>query len=292
MKWAAGGVFAVNCGLLTVDLRMPELPEVEVICQGLRPHIEGRQITAIWCGPKKLRLPVPRKAMAAQLPGTTISAINRRAKYLLMDLDNGFRLIIHLGMTGRLGIFAAEAPRELHDHICWSLADGMEMRFNDTRRFGFVRLMAPEDEDPLASLGPEPFWPDYNGDYLKEKAGQRLQPIKNFLMDNQVVVGIGNIYANEILFTVGLLPTTPIGSVSRAQWQQLVLASRAVLEKAIKSGGTTISDYVNASGQSGYFQLELMVYGRDGEPCKQCITPIQKQVIAGRASFYCPRCQR
>ncbi len=271
---------------------MPELPEVEVICQGLRPHVTGRQVTGLWCGEKKLRLPIPQTEMAECMVGAHVGSINRRAKYLLFDLDNGCRLLVHLGMTGRLGIFPQGAPQAIHDHVCWQLDDGMEMRFNDTRRFGFIRLLKVDGPDPFAGLGPEPFSADYSAQYLKDKAGKRVQPIKNFLMDSKVVVGIGNIYANEILFYAGLLPTTPIGSITLAKWQHIVDLSSTVLKKAIASGGTTISDYVNASGKSGYFQLELMVYGRKGERCKMCATAIEKQVIAGRASYFCPRCQR
>ncbi len=271
---------------------MPELPEVEVICQGLRPHVVGRRVDGLWCSDKRLRLLIPRAEIKEDMVGARIEAVERRAKYLLFILDNGCRLLVHLGMTGRLGVFKQGSPQAIHDHVCWALDDGMEMRYNDTRRFGFIRLLPVKGPDPFAQLGPEPFGPEFTGDYLKAKAGKRLQPIKNFLMDGKVVVGIGNIYANEILFYCGLRPTTPIGSVSLDTWERLVEVSRQVLKKAIESGGTTISDYVNASGEKGYFQLELMVYGRQGERCKQCATAIEKQVIAGRATFFCPNCQR
>lgn len=272
---------------------MPELPEVEVICQGLRPHVEGRRIDEITCGPKELRLAIPRLALAAQIRGHRIMGLQRRAKYLLFNMDNGRRLLVHLGMTGRLGIFTAAVPRALHDHLIFRLDDGLEMRYNDTRRFGFVAVQDQpgEGDDPLARLGPEPFSDAFNAAYLKATAGPRLQPIKNFLMDNQVVVGIGNIYASEILFAARLHPTMPIGSLSTRQWQTLVDTSRQVLQRAIASGGTTISDYRNASGQPGYFQLELAVYGREGAPCHHCGRPIAKQTIAGRASYFCPGCQ-
>jgi formamidopyrimidine-DNA glycosylase len=210
-------------------------------------------------------------------------------------MDNGCRLLIHLGMTGRLGIFPAKAPKALHDHLLFRLDDGMEMRYNDTRRFGFVVVQGDVDDDktdPLAKLGPEPFWEDFNAAYLKEIAGKRLQPVKNFLMDSQVVVGIGNIYANEILFAAGIHPTMPIGSLGLTQWRTIVDMSRQILTKAIRSGGTTISDYLNASGQPGYFQLELAVYGRNGEKCRQCQNTIEKQTIAGRATYLCPTCQK
>ncbi len=271
---------------------MPELPEVEVICQGLRPHVEGRVISAILCGKKELRLPIPRHKLAENVVGCVVVRITRRAKYLIFDLDNGCRLVIHLGMTGRLGIFPVKAPETLHDHICFSLDDGMEMRFNDTRRFGFVVVQdGSGGYDPFAKLGPEPFWDEFSAEYLKKKAGKRLQPVKNFLMDSHVVVGIGNIYANEILFYTGLLPTTPIGSISREKYGEIVTTSRTVLARAIKSGGTTISDYVNASGKAGYFQLQLAVYGKDGQGCGHCQAEIVKSVIGGRATFFCPKCQ-
>ncbi|MEN8258492.1 MAG: bifunctional DNA-formamidopyrimidine glycosylase/DNA-(apurinic or apyrimidinic site) lyase [Thermodesulfobacteriota bacterium] len=273
---------------------MPELPEVEVICQGLKPHVEGRLIKEIFCGPKELRLTIPRADLQEKICGARIKNLSRRAKYLLFEMDSGCRLLIHLGMTGRLGIFPAQAPQALHDHLLFSFDDGMEMRYNDTRRFGFVVVqdMVSAQTDPLAKLGPEPFWEDFNAEYLKKRAGKRLQPVKNFLMDSQVVVGIGNIYANEILFAAGIHPTMPIGSLNLAHWQAIVDKSKGVLAQAIKSGGTTISDYLNASGKPGYFQLELAVYGRAGERCKKCPGIIKKQTIAGRATFFCPQCQK
>ncbi|PLX48912.1 MAG: formamidopyrimidine-DNA glycosylase [Desulfobulbaceae bacterium] len=273
---------------------MPELPEVEVICRGLRPHVVGRRIQEVVCGPKELRLAVPRNALQKQIAGATIMKLSRRAKYLLFDMDNGRRLLVHLGMTGRLGIFPAKAVQALHDHLIFRLDDGMEMRYNDTRRFGFVVVQerTGQENAPLAQLGPEPFWPEFSAEYLKKKAAGRLQPIKNFLMDSRVVVGIGNIYASEILFAAGILPTMPIGSLILDQWRTIITISRQVLTRAIEAGGTTISDYVNASGTPGYFQLELAVYGRAGDKCRKCRAIIEKQTIAGRASYFCPRCQK
>ena len=236
---------------------------------------------------------IPREKLAEKVTGCSVITVHRRAKYLLFELDNKCRLVIHLGMTGRLGIFAKDAPEVLHDHLCFQLDDGMEMRFNDTRRFGFVVVQdGTGGYDPFTKLGPEPFWDEFSADYLYKRAGKRLQPIKNFIMDSHVVVGIGNIYANEILFYTGLLPTTPIGSITKKKYAEIVETSRTVLAKAIKSGGTTISDYVNASGKTGYFQLELAVYGKNEEPCPACGTMIEKIVIGGRATFYCPKCQR
>ena len=272
---------------------MPELPEVEVICQGLQPHVEGRTIIAIFCGKKELRVLIPREKLKKKVAGSNVTRIHRRAKYLLFELDNKCCLVIHLGMTGKLGIFHQEAPEALHDHICFRLDNGMEMRFNDTRRFGFVLVQdGTEEYNPFAKLGPEPFKDGFTADYLHQRAGKRLQPVKNFLMDSHVVAGIGNIYANEILFYTGLHPATPIGSISKKQYGEMVKMSRMVLSKAIANGGTTINDYVNASGKAGYFQLQLAVYGRNNELCLHCETLIRKSMIGGRATFFCPQCQR
>ena len=184
---------------------------------------------------------------------------------------------------------------QLHDHLRLQLDSGSEIRFNDIRRFGSVQVFTKDELaaiDPFADLGPEPFWREFSPACLTEKAGRRSQPVKNFLMDNRVVVGIGNIYANEILFAAGINPSKPVNTVNSKQWKRVVAASREVLNKAIACGGTTISDFVNPDGGQGYFQCELAVYGRAGKPCRQCATPIRRTVMAGRATFYCPRCQR
>ncbi|MFP3982517.1 MAG: bifunctional DNA-formamidopyrimidine glycosylase/DNA-(apurinic or apyrimidinic site) lyase [Desulfurivibrionaceae bacterium] len=284
---------------------MPELPEVEVIRRGLIPILRGTRVTAVRTGPKELRLPVPRKDLDRWIRSATITELYRRGKYLLLLNNKEAVMIIHLGMTGKLGIFPAETPTALHDHICFSLDSGQELRYNDVRRFGCLQVLAPgelPEKSALTSLGPEPLptanpeWleprhPAFSGRYLKQKAGKRAQPIKNFLMDNRVVVGIGNIYANEILFLAGILPSTPVGSITSAQWRKTAAVSKEVLEKAIKMGGSTIRDYVDSSGSQGYFQLSLMVYGRAGELCRICGTPVKKEIIAGRATFICPGCQ-
>lgn len=284
---------------------MPELPEVEVIRRGLLPNLQGTKVTAISTGPKELRLPIPRKDLDRWISSATITELYRRGKYLLLLNDKEAITIIHLGMTGKLGIFPAEAPTALHDHIRISLDNGRELRYNDVRRFGCLQVLPPgklPEKSALTSLGPEPLatpnpeWleprhPSFSGRYLQQKAGKRGRPIKNFLMDNRVVVGIGNIYANEILFLAGILPSTPVGSITGAQWRKTAAVSKEVLEKAIKMGGSTIKDYVDSSGNQGYFQLSLMVYGRDGELCRICGHPVKKEIIAGRATFICPGCQ-
>jgi formamidopyrimidine-DNA glycosylase len=224
-----------------------------------------------------------------------VKSVDRRAKYLLVRMNNGAVLVLHLGMTGRLAFFTNGAPRRPHDHIRFFLDNSLELRFNDVRRFGSIQVLAPENgklPQIFAGLGAEPLGPDFSVPYLMRMAGKRTKPIKNFLMDAKVVVGIGNIYANEILFVAGIKPNRPVGTLTRATWERVVKSSREVLEQAIACGGTTISDYVNSSGEVGYFQCELKVYGRTGEACKSCGSEISRVVLSGRASFYCPRCQR
>lgn len=274
---------------------MPELPEVEVIRRGLIPHLVDRTISRVMISNRRLRLPVPRAKLNRWVRGNRVKAVNRRAKYLLIAMSNGALVILHLGMSGRLALAANGTPRAAHDHLRFLLDSGLELRFNDVRRFGSVQVVSPEDEERshiFADLGPEPLGPDFSANYLIKVARGRVRPIKNFVMDGRVVVGIGNIYANEILFAASIRPTRGAGTLGKKAWDQLVRASRQVLERAIACGGTTISDYVNSSGEAGYFQCELKVYGRDGEACPRCSSTIVRQVLAGRATFYCPTCQR
>lgn len=274
---------------------MPELPEVEVIKRGLRKHVTGCKVTGIVASNKKLRLPLPRKGLKSLILGARIETVDRRAKFLLVRMDNGAILIIHLGMTGRLSIFPDTAAKSKHDHLILDLDSHKQLRFHDTRRFGFIQVASPGSDLPgtmLAELGPEPLGKKFTPEYLQALAAGKKRPLKNFLMDSRVVAGIGNIYACEILFQAGLNPRKQINRLTRKDWEKIVASSRAVLRKAIKSGGTTINDFVNASGKSGYFQLELQVYGRQGLPCNSCVTPIAKMTMAGRSTFFCPRCQK
>ena len=273
---------------------MPELPEVEVVKRGLGPLLIGKKVQQIICANRKLRLPIPRAALESLVCGQVVAGVERRAKYLLVNLANGALLVVHLGMTGRLGLFKQGSPRAKHDHIRFLLDDGMEMRFNDTRRFGSVQVFATESrerEEFFAAMGPEPFSEEFSASYLLDKARGRKQPVKNFLMDNRVVVGIGNIYASEILFECRISPLRSALSLKKGDWQRVVQNSCQVLERAILAGGSTISDYVNASGESGYFQLSLKVYGRQGLECVECGGEVEKAVMAGRAAFFCPKCQ-
>jgi formamidopyrimidine-DNA glycosylase len=209
-------------------------------------------------------------------------------------MENCAVMIFHLGMTGRLGLFPKKAPLRRHDHIRIRLDNDMELRFNDSRRFGSIQVVnrGTAMSNLFSSIGPEPFSVDFSAEYLFSKAKNRHQPVKNFLMDSRVVAGIGNIYASEILFCAAIRPTRPACNLTRHQCRKIIACSREILQKAIKAGGTTIADYVNASGQAGYFQLELMVYGRHKGNCRKCEGAVSKIVQAGRASYFCKKCQR
>jgi len=276
---------------------MPELPEVEVVKRGLEPHLTGRIITSTWHNGKKLRVDVPCHEMQRHLPGTTIACLKRRAKFLILELGNDMLLIIHLGMTGKLGLFKPSSPLMVHDHVSWMLDNGMELRFNDVRRFGSISLIQagqrPSLEDTFfKTTGPEPFDDAFNAAYLRRKAAGRSVPVKNFIMTNKIVAGIGNIYANESLFAAGIRPTRPAGKIGLKKWTELIEKIREVLSRAILCGGSTISDFISASGEKGYFQINFCVYGRGDERCPNCTAQIKTIRLGGRASFFCPRCQR
>ena len=273
---------------------MPELPEVEVVCQGLSPMLLGRTITQITFSNQHLRLPVPRAEIVKLIKGQKISGIRRRAKYLVIAMHNGSRLIIHLGMTGKLGIFPAQSSLARHDHLRFRLDNNMDLRFNDTRRFGSIQVLSPtaDEQDFFAALGPEPLGGKLTAKYLQDKAGKRKQPVKIFLMDSHVIAGIGNIYANEIPFAAGIAPQRPVREISLQEWQKIIRQARRVLNSAIAAGGSTIADFIGASGQPGYFQLQLKVYGLARQPCQVCGQEIQKTAMAGRATFWCPKCQK
>ncbi len=273
---------------------MPELPEVEVVCRGLDHHLTGRTMKTVRYSRLHLRLPKPEKQASDLLVGSTIISVARQAKYVVIGLDNGSFLIVHLGMTGRLGLFPAGSPELKHDHGFWLFDNSMELRFNDTRRFGSIQIAtsAKELEALFSRIGPDPFSRSFTAKYLHKKAGQRKVAVKNFLMDNHIVPGIGNIYASETLFAANIHPARAVSTLSFDEWDKVVRKSRRILKKAIESGGTTISDYVNSSGEKGYFQVKLLVYGRNGEPCRKCDQSIQRSVIGGRASFFCPECQK
>lgn len=276
---------------------MPELPEVEVITRGLRPHLMGKTITRIRYNQKPLRHAVELTKLDEELLNQSIVGVDRRAKYLQIHLLSGAILIIHLGMTGNLGIFSEKAPLGKHDHVQFRLEDGSELRYHDTRRFGSIHILDPSEalvrEDTFfKTSGPEPFAREFSADYLYTRAKGKEVTVKQFIMTTQNVVGIGNIYANESLFRAGIRPGKKVRSLTKRQWQLLITTIQQVLTHAIDCGGSTISDFLNASQQQGYFQMNFMVYGKDGRPCPNCGTILKKSTIGGRASYFCTACQK
>lgn len=274
---------------------MPELPEVETIRRGLERVLVGQTIRKIKIRETRFRQPVNAAKLRKLVSGQQVEALHRRSKYLLCELRNRAHLVIHLGMSGRLLYCEKVVPRQKHDHIQFVFNNGYELRFCDPRRFGMVDAVPPgglTDYFHFQNLGPEPLSPQFTAAYIAGRAKKLSRPIKNFLMDGAVVVGVGNIYASESLFRAGIRPQKPSGKLSSSEWEKLVRAVRATLKRAIKKGGTTFNDFHNSDGEMGYFQQELMVYDRAGEPCRVCRHKIHRMVQAGRSSFYCPRCQK
>lgn len=272
---------------------MPELPEVETVRRGLEPYLVDRRITRTEVRERRLRWPVPAD-LAQHLQDRQVRRLDRRGKYIVVTLDSGDRLILHLGMTGRVLVVDADTPLRKHDHVDLYLDSGRLVRFHDPRRFGAV-LLWPADQAEhvlLRDMGPEPFSDPFGGDYLFRLSRGRSAPVKSFVMDGRVVVGAGNIYATEALFRAGIRPSRAAGRLTRAQCTLLADKIREVLGEAVALGGTTLRDFAGANGESGYFQQELFVYGRDGAPCRSCGSAIKRLVIGQRSSFYCPRCQR
>jgi len=271
---------------------VPELPEVETTRRGIRRALRGRRVTGMVLREPRLRWPVD-VSLVASLPGQQVRDVHRRAKYLLIELERG-TLIAHLGMSGSLRVLKASAPLLAHDHYDLLLDSGRCLRFNDPRRFGCLLWVTgdPQEHPLLASLGPEPLEPGFDADYLASRARGRRVAIKQFLMDQRIVVGVGNIYASEALFHAGINPRRAAGRVSRDRFGQLVEAVQNVLGAAIKQGGTTLRDYVNADGTPGYFRQELYVYERAGEPCRRCGAPIRQVTQGQRSTYFCPACQR
>ena len=276
---------------------MPELPEVEVTRRGLLPQLPGRTVERVFCSKHRLRQSIPRGPLASEIVGQQVRTVDRRAKYLLIRMENGAVVVIHLGMTGKLGLIKQGIERHKHDHLVMSLDHGMELRFNDSRRFGSIAVWPAEEARRLEKEfsmheGIEPFGSDFTAHTLAERAKKRRIPVKSFLMNARIVAGIGNIYANEILFATGINPLQPVHQVTMQQWQQIVEVGPRILQKAIDAGGSTISDFLGTSGHPGYFQLQLQVYGRKEQACVHCATAIEKIEVGGRATFYCPDCQR
>jgi len=271
---------------------MPELPEVETTRRGVAPHVIGRRIAALHVYDSRLRWPVP-ASLQKEIVGRTVDGLDRRSKYLLFRIGKD-TLLMHLGMTGSLRAFTHATPLSAHDHVDIVLDSGITLRFRDPRRFGAILWVpSPADAHPLlASLGPEPFDPACDAQYLMAATRRRTVAIKLALMDSRLIVGVGNIYANESLFRAGIRPTTRANRVSRIRLGRLLAQVRTTLTEAIAKGGSTLRDYVDSRGEPGYFQLDYYVYGREGLPCRVCGTAIKGIRLGGRATSYCPRCQR
>lgn len=269
---------------------MPELPEVETTRLGLLPRLQGRALRGIVVRNPRLRWPVP-EDLEARLTGRALQGLARRGKYLLFDFG-AVTQIVHLGMSGSLRFAEAGEPAALHDHLDWLFDDDILLRLRDPRRFGAVLWTDDPVQHPLlAHLGPEPLTPAFDAAYLHAQCQRRNVAIKQVIMDAQVVVGVGNIYASESLFHAGIRPATAARRLSRPACARLASAIKQVLTAAIAAGGSSLRDYVHSSGELGYFQLQTRVYDRAGLPCKSCAAPIRRIVQGQRASFYCPVCQ-
>ncbi len=270
---------------------MPELPEVETIRRTLSPRLVGARIRNVEVKERRFRQKI-QADLEARLRGRSFRGIDRRGKYLLFDLDDRQCLLLHLGMSGSLEIKARPHTFDPHDHVRWLLEDGSMLVFNDPRRFGLVRIGKRNELRELDSVGPDPLTDGWSAEHLRTAVRGRRRPIKNVLMDQRLVGGIGNIYANEILYEAAIRPTRQAGRLRRHELDALAKATIAVLNKAVHLGGSSISDYVDGEGRPGYFQYHFAVYDRDGQPCRRCRTTIRRKVLVGRASFYCPACQR
>ncbi len=273
---------------------MPELPEVETTRRGIAPYLVGHRIRAVTLRRADLRWPIPPE-ISELLPGQRIDAVERRAKYLLLRTAVGSALL-HLGMSGSLRVLPADAPVRAHDHVDFALEEASDgprvLRFTDPRRFGCLLWQAPGAVHPLlAHLGVEPLTDAFDGDLLWHLSRGRRAAVKLFLMDNAIVVGIGNIYASESLFAAGIDPRRRAGAVSRARYATLAAEVKRILAWAIERGGTTLRDFISPTGVPGYFFRELNVYGRTGEPCRVCGTTIRQVTLGQRSTFWCPRCQ-
>lgn len=270
---------------------MPELPEVETSCRGIAPHLEQQQVTDVIIRQAKLRWPIPTD-LKHKLVGQNILHVSRRGKYILIQAESGC-LLLHLGMSGNVRILPSDAPILKHDHVDIVLATGKCLRFNDPRRFGCLLWTTtnPHQHKLLRRLGPEPLTDDFNIDYLFQQSRHKKINVKQFIMNSQIVVGIGNIYASEALFSAGILPTRVASSISKARYAKLIMEIKKVLQHSIDIGGTTLRDFVNSDGKPGYFKQQLQVYGRAGQVCHHCDNNLKMLQINKRSTFFCHHCQ-
>lgn len=269
---------------------MPELPEVEVCRLGISPHVMGNKVSKVIVRNARLRWPIPEEVQS--IVGQTVIAVDRRAKYLLLRFSTG-TLLLHLGMSGTIRVIDESTPVAKHDHFDLTFINGTTLRLNDPRRFGAVLWLAEHQDEQglLSKLGPEPLSDDFSYGHLFSKARNRKVPIKTFLMNNHIVVGVGNIYANEALFQAGILPTAKAGEISEQRFNKLTDIIKAVLSAAIAQGGTTLKDFTQVDGRPGYFSQSLFVYGRAGKACLTCKETLLEIRQSNRSSVYCPNCQ-
>ncbi len=269
---------------------MPELPEVETSRRGIEPHIINTRVSKVIVRNRHLRWPVS-KAVDRNLLGESISSVTRRAKYLLINTEGG-SAILHLGMSGSVFMVNRDTPAGVHDHVDIDFDSGKTLRFRDPRRFGSLHWSkSPLQHKLLKSLGPEPLADEFDARYLWERSRGRRVSIKQFIMNAQVVVGVGNIYASEALFLASINPRRAAGRIALQRYELLVASIKEVLANAIKAGGTTLRDFYGGDGEAGYFQQQLEAYGRKDEPCRRCNTPISAIVQGQRSTYYCKRCQ-
>ncbi len=271
---------------------MPELPEVETTLRGIKPFVLHQKICSVVVRHYGLRWPIPHD-LQAMLTGQTIQSATRRGKYLLFMTAHG-TLIIHLGMSGSMRVLTTATPPNKHDHVDLVFANHVCLRYTDPRRFGAFLWTTenPNSHPLLAHLGPEPLEKILTGKYLWEQAQQRKVPIKSFIMDSKIVVGVGNIYANEALFVAGIHPKKSAGKISLIQFNALAKAIKKILQAAIKQGGTTLKDFVGSNGKKGYFKVHLQAYGRGNLPCLVCQNPLKEIRLGQRSTVYCSRCQK
>ncbi|HVG81878.1 MAG TPA: bifunctional DNA-formamidopyrimidine glycosylase/DNA-(apurinic or apyrimidinic site) lyase [Methylomirabilota bacterium] len=280
---------------------MPELPEVETVRRGLAARLEGRRLARVRQNRPDLRFPLP-PDFAARLEGRRVEKVGRRAKYLLLDLEDGTILLAHLGMSGRMLVTRREdAASEPHDHVVFETDDGWVVRFNDARRFGIMDLAergTVADHPLIRGLGPEPLEPEFDGPRLARALKGRATSIKAALLDQRIVAGLGNIYVSEILYRAGISPRRRAGSIAGQRAERLAAAVKSVLSEAVAAGGSSLRDYVQTSGELGYFQHRWAVYDREGTPCPDCECDpaktggVRRIAQGGRSTFYCPRRQR
>lgn len=270
---------------------MPELPEVETTKLGITPYLVGQTISSVRVRQSKFRIPVP-EDINERCAGHSILSVFRRAKYLLIELSQGY-LLIHLGMSGHLRIVEEQSPPAKHDHLDLVLNSGYALRFCDPRRFGlFIYIEEKPHTHPLLNhLGPEPLTADFNGDYLFQKLSKSSKPIKSCIMTNEIVVGVGNIYATECLYFCQIHPNRPAKTLTHTNCHQLAEEIKRILQEAITAGGTTLKDFYSFEGKPGYFSLSLQAYGRQNQPCFRCGNLLESLTIAGRNSSFCPQCQ-